>query len=363
MATLRPLLTLPLAIALLATACSKPAAEAPAPRPVLVENPQPLAGEAGEVFPGTVRAREEADLAFRVPGKITGRRVDAGQLVKPGDVLATLDPVDARLNTDAAQAAVAAAEADVKLMQAEVVRHKEMLDKGFISRSLFEVRENNLNLAQARLEQARSSLAVVRNQAAYTRLVADKAGVIAAVLAEVGQVVAAGQPVLRFAADAGREVLIAVPEGRVDALKAAPALGVVLWSHPDKVYAGKLREVSPQAERSTRTHEARVTIVGAADDVPLGVTASVRMGARMEQSQFRLPLTALGEAGGKPAVFRVDNGTVKAVPVSVLRYEERGAIVTGALADQDQILTAGVHLVVQGQAVRAMPRKIAQAAP
>lgn len=337
-------------------ACNGAAETAVPPRPVLVEHPRPLAGEAGEVFPGTVRAREEADLAFRVPGKITERRVDAGQSVRPGQVLATLDPEDARLNTGAAQSAVAAAEADVALMQAEVVRHKEMLDKGFISRSLYDVRENNLKLAQAKLEQARSSLAVVRNQAAYTRLIADKPGVVAEVLAEVGQVVAAGQPVLRFAAEGGREVSIAVPEGRVDALKSAQRLGVVLWSQPGKLYAGRLREVSPQADRSTRTHEARVTIVDAGD-VPLGVTASVRMGSRVEQAQFRLPLTAVGESAGKPAVFRVEGGVVRPVPIEVLRYEEQGAIVSGALTPADEVLTAGVHLVVEGQSVRALPRK------
>lgn len=330
-------------------------AEAP-PRPVLVEAPQPVAGEAAEVFPGTVSAREEADLGFRVPGKIVSRRVEAGTRVRAGELLATLDPQDARLNTDAALAAEAAAEADAKLAEAEMERHRELLEKGFISKSVFDVRENTLNLARARLEQARAQAAVVRNQAAYTRLSADKSGVIAQVLAEVGQVVAAGQPVFRFAADGEREVLIQVPEGRVEALRSASSLHVRLWANHDKLYPARVREIAPQADRATRTHSARITIREPDAAVQLGMTAAVLLGERIEGSVFAVPMSAVLMRGEQAQVWRVKNGAAEPLAVRVLRYTEQAALVSGALSAQDAIVTAGVHLLAPGQAVTTLPR-------
>ncbi|HVT35162.1 MAG TPA: efflux RND transporter periplasmic adaptor subunit, partial [Nevskiaceae bacterium] len=185
---------------LLLAGCGGHAEAPPGPRPVLVEHPQPLAGEAGEAFPGTVRARVEADLSFRVPGKISKRLVDAGASVKPGQVLASLDPQDAHLNIAAAGAAVVAAEADVKLAEAQLTRQKEMIARGFASQATLDVQENQAQLARAKAGQARAQLAVVKNQAVYSDLVADRAGTITAVQAETGQVVAAGQPVFQFAA-------------------------------------------------------------------------------------------------------------------------------------------------------------------
>lgn len=324
---------------------------------MVVEHPQPLTGESGEIFPGSVRAREEADLSFRVPGKIRTRLVDAGAAVKAGDVLATLEPEDARLNLDAAKAALAAADADVRLADADLKRHKELLDRGFISKSLYEIRENTLQLAQARRDQAQSSLAVVANQSSYTTLAATKSGLITAVSAEVGQVVAAGQPVFRFAAGSEREVAISVPEGRLDALRKAPKLGISLWALPGKMYEGKLRLVNLQADSSTRTHEARVTIVDPDDAVQLGMTVTTFMGARIDDTQFRVPLSAVAQVGGQSVVWVVNaEGKAQKIPVKVLRYVEGLAIVSGALDPQMQMLSAGVQLVVDGEPLKPIER-------
>lgn len=337
--------------------CSRGEAPAPPARPVLFEHPQPLAGESGEVFPGSVRAREEADLAFRVPGKIVSRKVDAGSMVKAGEVLASLDPEDARLNTASAEASLKAAEADARLAEDDLKRNKEMLDKGFISKSLYDAQENRLKLAQARAEQAASGLAVIRNQAGYTRLVADKPGVITAVLAEAGQVVAAGQPVFRFASESGREVVFNVPEGRVDALRKAPKLLVTLWAQPDKMYAARIREITPQADPSTRTHQARVTIVDADAAVQLGMTATVIMGAKLDGQLFSVPLSALGSAGDKPQLWIIDaQNRIQPLPVTVHRYVDQAAIVSGALDAQTRVVSAGVQLMVAGQPVTALAR-------
>lgn len=346
-----------LAAALLA-ACSKAEPPVPPPRPVLVEFPQPLTGVASEVFPGTVRAREEADLAFRVPGKILRRMANAGQQVKAGDVLAMLDPEDAALNLKASESAVAAAEADMKLAVSEMTRNKDLLDKGFISKSVYDVRENTYRLARARFEQAQSNLAVVRNQTRYTTMTADKNGLITSVLGEAGQVVAAGQPVFRFATSGEREVAIFVPEGRVEALRKADKLSVTLWAEPGKYYPARLREVNMQADRSTRTHEARVALLEGGDAVQLGMTATVLLGARMDEAAFSVPLSALGGSKEQPAVWVVGaDGKTHAVQVQVLRYLETGAIVSGALAPDMRMVSAGTHLMVEGRQVTVIERK------
>lgn len=345
------------ASALLLSACGNGETVAPPPRPVVVENPQPLSGEGSEVFPGTVRAREEVDLAFRVPGKMLSRRVEAGDRVQAGAPLATLDPEDAQLNLQASEATVAAAAADMKLAESELTRHKDLLEKGFISKSVYDVRENTYRLAQARHQQAQSSLAVVRNQGRYNTLSADKPGLITAVLAEAGQVVAAGQPIFRFARSGEREVVIYVPEGRVESLKKA-TLSVALWARPDQRYAARLREINLQADRSTRTHEARVAIVEGGDDVQLGMSATVVMGAAVDGQLFRVPLSAVGVQQEQAQLWTVDaDSRLKPVPVQVMRYIEGAAIVAGPLNVKMPIVTAGVHLMVAGQQVSTVPRR------
>lgn len=342
---------------LLVAGCFSPDAETQKPsRPVLVEHPQSLTGQTGEVFPGTVRAREETDLAFRIAGKILTRRAQAGQQVQAGEVLATLDPQDVSLNLKAAEASVSAALADMNLAEAELKRHKDLLDKGYISKSLYDVRDNTYQLARARYEQAQSSAAVVRNQARYATLTADKPGLITAVSAEAGQVVAAGQPIFRFASGGEREVIIHVPEGRLDALRKAEKLIVTLWAVPGKVYPAKIREVNLQADRNTRTHEMKVTILQADDTVQLGMTASVIAGEAVSEGVFIVPLSALSGAENSK-VWVVKDGKTQAVPVKVLRYAETGAIVSGALTPDQWIISAGVQLVSDQEPVQIIERK------
>ena len=345
------------AASLMAAGCHSKIEAVPGVRPVLVEHPQALAGESGEVFPGTVRAREEADLSFRLPGKLVSRRVNAGDQVRGGQVLATLDAEDAKLNVQASQASVGAAQADVKLADAEVQRYKELLDKGYISKSAFELKQNALSLTQARLDQAKANLAVILNQSSYTSLLAPKAGLITAVTAETGQVVAAGQPVFRFAAGTDREVLIHVPEGRVDILRKANKLAVTLWSQPGKIYAAKLREINLQADRSTRTHEARVSILQTDGSIDLGTTAAVILGERIDQTLFIVPSSSIGGTKEQPGVWVIEGSKSRLLPVLPVRYLETGVVIKGDLKTEMNIVSAGVHLMVPGQEVRAIERK------
>lgn len=342
--------------------CARPPAPVNGPRPVVVEAPQPLSGAAGvELYPGSVHARVEADLSFRVAGKVAARRVDLGARVERGTVLAVLDPQDAKLSLDNARATAAAAEADLWLAQEEEKRYRELLAKGHVGQSMVDQRGNATKLALARLGQAQAQLSLAANQSRYTQLTADAPGVITQVMAEPGNVVAAGQPVLRFAADGEREIRINVPEGRVEALQQAP-LVIELLSQPGKQYAGKLRDFSPQADPTTRMHAARVTLVGADAEIPLGVTATVAAVASADSKTFRLPATAIGATPPDQAVVWVVQTAaegahiVKPMPVQVLQYLNDAVLVSGGLSSKDRLVTAGVHRLVDGMAVRPIDR-------
>lgn len=345
-------------------ACGKTAEPTVAPRIVAVEPPVPLSGMSGEAYPGSVHARVETRLSFRVAGKITERKVDVGAHVTKGTVLALLDPQDARLNVEASSASVAAAEADAKLAGAEFKRYQDLLAKGFIGQSQLDSYQNQLDLALARLEQARSQHAVVRNQANYTSLIADADGTVTELLADAGQVVDAGTPVFGFARDGEREALIAVPEGQVEILTQAAKLVITLWAVPGKTYEGRIREISASADPVTRTHTARVSFVAPDESVKLGMTANVIAGNAAPSLAFRLPAGALTEVDHKPAVWIVKAGepaTAQPVPVQVLQYLNDAVVVSGALQPGDQLISAGVHLLQPGMPVQPIQRKAAVA--
>jgi len=344
------------------SACTQTEPPRVLPRPVVVAAPLPLNGPADDqALPGAIHARVEVDLAFRVPGKIAERTVDMGAHVEPGTVLAVLDPMDARLTVAAARARVAAAEADLGLARAEEQRYRELRDRQFVGASQLDQRLNITRLAAARVEQAQAEYNLAANQSRYTDLRADAAGVITQVLAEPGNVVSAGQPVVRFAADGEREVHVNVPEGRLAALREAPRLLVELLSHPGHVYAGRVRDVDPQADASTRTHLARITLLEPDAQVQLGATATVMVTADPVAQSFRVPATALGKSGDKGVtVWRVigerREQTVEAVPVEVLRFLDGEALITGSLDVKDRLVTAGVHRLVAGMQVEAIER-------
>lgn len=306
-------------------------------------------------YSGEVRARIETTLGFRVAGKIVERRVDLGQSVKAGQVLARLDPADAGLQATQAEAQLALAAADL-------ARYRDLKARNYISASALDARETTFKAAAA---QAQLS----KNQASYTTLVADRNGVIEQVLAEPGQVVSAGQAVFRLAPDGEREIAIALPEGELSGFKLGQAAEVTFWaaSGPTaKPLVGRLREVSPVADPATRTFGARVSLKDADPLLPLGMTATVRFptgtaGAR----KLIVPLTAIFQQGNQPAVWIVmqsgtpgggaDN-TVKLQPVSVSAYTDSGAVVSGGLAGGEQIVAAGVNLLTSGEKVRVAPQ-------
>ena len=213
-----------------------------------------------------------------------------------------------------------------------------------------------MDASRARHEQARAQQDVARNQAGYATLVADTDGVVTAVLAEAGQVVASGQPVLRLAREDEREVAIAVPENRLAELKSAKAPVVVLWARRDKAYAARLREIAPAVDAATRTFAVRMTIVDADADVRWGMTANVLIaGSGPSPTAALVPSAAIHhDASGKPAVWIYDPATrtVSLRNVTLGGYREDGTIVGEGLADGEWIVAAGAQKLRPGQVVR-----------
>jgi RND family efflux transporter MFP subunit len=329
----------PLLLAALLAACEKappPAATVPTVKTILV-------GEAGAVarsYSGEVRARYETPLAFRIGGKLLERRVDAGAAVKPGQLLARLDPAD--VNLQAGQA-----EAQRSLALAEAKRYRDLHSRNFVSAAALDARETALTAADAQA-------GIARNQAAYAALTADHAGVVAAVLAEPGQVVSAGQAVLRLARDGEREVAIAVPETLVATLHPGHTAEIRLWNG-DRAYRGRLRELSPAADPVTRTYAARVSFLDADAQVILGMTASVSF-AESTAAAPTVPLAALFQQGQDFAVWTVGQDNLLALKtVRIARYGDAGAVIADGLQTGERIVAAGVHKLTAGQKVRIAP--------
>ncbi|MEW6512807.1 MAG: efflux RND transporter periplasmic adaptor subunit [Pseudomonadota bacterium] len=287
-------------------------------------------------YSGEVRARIEAPLGFRVGGKLIERLVDVGARVKAGQPLARLDAADQQL-------AAAQAEANRALAAAELKRTQELRQKNFISAAALDAKQTAATAAETQAQLA-------KNQAAYTTLVADASGVVAAVLAEPGQVIGAGQAVFRVARDGEREVAIAIPESRLAGLKVGATATVELWS--GKSYPGHLRELAPAADSASRTFAARVSIANTDADVALGMTATVRF-PQQGASEIIVPLAAILQQGEQPAVWVIAaDGTVSQRPIKIDRYTDQGAVVGSGLAADEIIVAAGAFKLAAGEKVR-----------
>lgn len=324
-------------------------------RPVRAEQVGLHVVHAGTSYSGEVRARYETDLAFRVGGRVQRRAVEVGTEVKAGQLIATLDPSDYALAARAAQAQRVAAEAEAKLAQQDLQRYSELRTQNFISQAELERRQTTAAAAQAKVRQLRAEAERQDNQQAYTQLTAPHAGVITALVFEAGQVVAAGQPLAQLAKQGEREVRIDVPENALDALRAAPALGIRLWSAPGVRYAGRLRELSPVADAASRTYRARVSLLQPDAAVKLGMTATVEVDD-VSVTRLSVPQTALFRINGRPQVWVLDRTSGKVAARAVQLGElagDRAAIVAGV--DRGEwVVTAGVHKIAPGQQVRLL---------
>ena len=337
---------------LLLTACAGDDAAVESARPVLVTRPQ-AAVDGFSSLAGEIRAREESPLSFRVGGKLVERRVDIGDHVKRGQVLATLDAGDLQARARAAHAQLAAAEAELGRARADRARFATLAEQQLVSRSTMDAQNAATIAAEGQVKAARAELEVAGNQAAYSRLLAPADGVIAARQAEAGQVVGAGQPVFTLAADGRREVEFAVPEGAIDAIKPGQAVMVELWSEPGKRWPGRVREVAPVADAASRTFAARATVDAPAGTLDLGQSARVYF-AGADHAALSVPLSALQRIGeNAAAVFVVDpsTSTLKLQPVRLGPYGSERVPVLDGLAPDAWVVAAGGHLLREGQKV------------
>jgi multidrug efflux system membrane fusion protein len=336
------------------SACTAKETPAPSVRPVQLWQIRQGGVVDTAVFAGEVKPRHEADLSFRINGKVVERLVDIGARVKKGDVLARLDPSDVGLQAVAAKASVAAAETEFRFAEAEYHRYEGLLREKFISASALDAKRNARDANRAKFEQAQANLAVAQNQATYASLVATENGVITAVNIEPGQVVTPAQVVMKLAREDQREVAISVPENRIGELKDGRKLIVSLWANPQKTYAAAVREIAPAVDPVTRTFAVRVAIANPDAGVEWGMTANVGVLGAAPANAAMIPLTAIYQLAGKPAVWRFDPVTnaVNLQPVTVAQYHEDGALVTSGVANGDWIVAAGVHKLLPGQIVR-----------
>lgn len=355
-----------LALVVLLAACSRP--EAP-PEPVRAVRVLTLGAEsAGQRrdYAAEIRARTESTLSFRVAGKLVRRAVELGDTVRAGQLLAELDPGDLKLGQQAARAAVAAAQVSAQQASADLKRYRELRAQGYISSAELERHETAARAAGAQLDQARAEADVQGNQAAYSRLVADVAGVVTAVQAEPGMVVSAGTPVLRVAQDGPRDVVFSVPESQVAQFRQAAArpdaLSVRLWGQDQAALPARLREVSAAADPLTRTFLVKADVGRA--DVRLGQTATAVLELPAIDDAIKLPLAAVWEHAGASAVWVLDRDsmTVKAQPVELKGVAGNDVIVAGGLESGQTVVTAGVHVLTPGQKVKLYVEPTAAAA-
>lgn len=359
---LTPLAGVAAAAALLLLAACDNAPPPPEPvRPVRVTAVAPQVFESRSTYTGEVRARYETNLAFRVGGKIVARYVEIGSEVRKGTLLARLDPDDTRLAIQNARAQVNAAQANFTQAQNELNRYRKLFDGKVISQAELDRRQNTYNTAEAQLESARSQLRVAQNQMDYTELHADADGVVTAIGIETGQVVSTGQIVMKLARPEEKEVVFSVAENRLDELRGATAIAISLWAQPDREYPGVVREIAPGADPATRTYAVKVSVQAPPSGMRLGMTASVAILRRSDTSVIALPLAALYQQDDKPAVWvykaGADGGagTVELRPVQVASYIETAVLIAGGLQAGEQVVTAGVHKLIPGQAVRLLP--------
>ena len=341
------------------TACGGHQAPPPAPAPVLVVHPGGDAGAAMQAYPGEVRAHQESPLSFRVGGSLLRRNVDAGATVKQGQVLAELDVSDYALQVNAAQAQLAAAEADLVRARDDHKRYAALAEQQLVSRSALDAQSAAYKAAQAQANAARANLDVTRNQSSYAQLRAPKDGVIASRQAEAGQVVAAGQTIFTLAGDGAREVAIALPESVVGQFKVGQAVEVELWNQAGKRYPGTVREIAAGADAQARTYATRVSLdADAAAAVELGQSAKVY--AQVGQSAgLSVPLAAvLKGADGAASVYVVNpaDGTLQARKVQVGNFGAQSVPVLSGLTADEWVVAAGGHLLREGQPVTAVDR-------
>ncbi len=342
-----------------------PRTEAPLVRAAIVQQAIP----GSRSFTGTVAARVQSDLGFRVSGKVLERLVDTGQVVKRGQPLMRLDPVDLQLAAHAQREAVAAARARAQQTSDDEARYRELRGTGAISASAYDQFKAAADAARSQLRAAQAQAEVALNATRYAELRADADGIVMDTLVEPGQVVSAGQAVLRMAHAGPREALIQLPETLRPAIGSAAQ--ATLFGNGGVSVAARLRQLSDVADSQTRTFEARYVLEGELANAPLGTTVTLQIPDgdvpnghvpnghvpaehSSEQGFLQVPIGALHDAGKGPGVWVIQGepAQVHWQPVAVQHLDDEHARITAQFKQGERIVALGVHLLREGQQVR-----------
>jgi RND family efflux transporter MFP subunit len=330
-----------------ASAVTDPRQEAPLVRLVMAAR----STDSERRFTGVIAARVQSNLGFRVPGKVIRRLVDVGQQVKAGQALMQIDESDLRLAVTAKRNAVIAARAVATQARSDEKRYATLVQAAAVSVQRHEQAKAALDTADAQLAAAEAAARVAENEATYSTLAADADGTVVEALGEPGQVVAAGQVVVRLAHAGPREAVVFLPEA------VRPEIGSLaeasVYGNGQRRWAARLRQLSDAADPQTRTFEARYVLDGEAAAAPLGATVTVRLASAATEPDVQVPLGAVLDDGQKTGVWVLDNATstVHFRRVKLVRVSGDTAVISG-LVSGDPVVALGAHLLREGARVR-----------
>ncbi|MBQ1469278.1 MAG: efflux RND transporter periplasmic adaptor subunit [Schwartzia sp.] len=338
----------------LASGCGKKEEAAARPPMVKYQRVSESTAESASSYAGTVRGRYETNLAFQVGGQILSRNVQLGDRVAAGQVLMTIDPKDVAQKANQGDAAVHSAEAQLKLAETNYARYQQLYAADAVSAMVLDQYRTSYEAALAAYNNAAAQAAQAQNALSYTQLTATGDGVISAVNAEAGQVVAAGTPVMSLVQTGELEIEINVPESKVAEFTAGKPCTVSFWALNGASAAGTVRETAPMADPVSRTYKVRVSVPNPPQGMALGMTANVSFedGSAPAERSVLLPMSAIYQTGDSPQVWAVDaENRVHLKNVSVEKFDGNNVRVSG-LSNDDIVVTAGVHRLQEGLLVR-----------
>ena len=336
-----------LAVSLLLVGCDD---EVQSLKPPLVKVQQVRLSNAAqeENYSGVVRGRYETNLSFQVSGKIISRDVQTGSRVRAGDVLMTLDPKDIVEQSRSAEAQVASTQAQLQLAKSNLDRYSELFKAEAIAAVVLDQYKTQYDAAQAAYDAAVAQAQQSQNALEYTTLTANADGVISEIQAEVGQVVASGQNVLKLVQTNELEVAVDIPENKIAAVQIGQRVLINFWATGNEV-TGTVREISPMADSAARTFTVKISLPPM-QSVQLGMTANVSM-REGSSNEIILPLSAIYQTGDSAQVWLVDGSKVQPKKIEVIAFDANNVQVRGLKAG-DVVVVAGVHKLRDGQEVR-----------
>jgi membrane fusion protein, multidrug efflux system len=321
-------------------------------RPVKTTTLGPASRQRTLTYSGVVRPRIESAIGFRVNGKVVERFVNVGDRVEISQLIARLDDTDLKLAEKSATAALRAARTRRDVASINFDRAKPLLPKGFISKAEFDIRKNEMDAATSAFDSAEAELHQATNAVGYAALKADAAGIVTSVAAEPGQVLSAGQPVITLAKAGEIEIAIDIPEQEIGRLAIGQHADVSLWAYPNDRVDGHIREMAGQADPASRTYAVRIAVNKPPSSTQLGMTASVAIQVDEKAAPIVVPLTAVTESDGAPAVFVVDaKNRVRKTPVVLDGVKDGGVSIARGLQEGDAVVIAGVQFLSDGMRV------------